>query len=268
MKRFFAMLLAMAMMGTTAYGAESVEYAEPLYMSISRFGEIAYFLDQEKIDAYTTFLDGFLEENGNETGEKYNYNGSFYRIILHSAEERENPFTPYIDNALKIYTVYSKPIVEVTDIDGETREFYLSAEEQKALKNFVNGLVQNQLYYDTYLDFDIKGPARLGMILNNRELHYFEDAYIDRTGKIYVSLTGWNDAFLKQYGNTKQLSYQNGKVVCGNQDMKIVPVLKEGKVFLPLRETADVFDVFTVKWDAELKKAVIYEKWYDIVNEG
>ena len=133
MKRFFAVMLAMAMMGTTVYAAEPSVQENPLYMSISKFGRIEYILDQNKIDTYTAFLADYLQENGQDTGESYRYKGDFYRIILHSAEDRESYLTPYVDNASKVYTIYSKPVVEVAVENEEPREIWLKAEEQKEL---------------------------------------------------------------------------------------------------------------------------------------
>lgn len=267
MKRFFAMVMAVCMMGTTAFAEEAMSQEEPAYMSISRFGQIEYIFDKEKMDEFITLLDKSLEEKGETSGKEYRYKGNFYRIILHSAEEKEGILSPYVDNALKTYTIYDRPVVEVTTAEENGQEIWLSEEEQKILAEHVKGLLCEQFRYDQYFDFSMENPTALGVILNNRELTYFTDAYIDSDGKLYVSLEDWNTTFLKQYGNTKQVSYQNGKIHGEYQDMEITPVLRHGKIYLPLREMVNAFSIFALKWDSNLKKAVIYETWYDLPNE-
>ena len=42
--------------------------------------------------------------------------------------------------------------------------------------------------------------------------------------------------------------------------MELSPVLKDGEAYLPLRDTVDTFSHLSLKWDANLKKAVIGEK--------
>ena len=53
MKRFLAVMLAMAMMGTTAYGAEKKASENAAYMSIMRYGKTAYIVDPDIIADYT-----------------------------------------------------------------------------------------------------------------------------------------------------------------------------------------------------------------------
>ncbi len=258
MKRFLAVMLAMAMMGTTAYGAEKKESENAAYMSIMRYGKTAYIVAPDIIADYTTKMESFLAEHGEETGENYEFKGDFYRVALHSAEKNENTAIPHMENKLKLYSVYRKPVVEIATAEGQ-QTVWMSEEEQQELLQMVEELYEPQLKYDRTLNLDGKEPQKLGAILNG-EVYSFADAYIAGDGKMYVSLEDWNQMFQKQYGNTKQLSLQKGQLFCGYQQMEMSPVLKGGEAYLPLRDTVDTFSHLSLKWDANLKKAVIGEK--------
>ena len=258
MKRFLAVMLAMAIMGTTAYGAEKKASENAAYMSIMRHGKTAYIVDPDIIADYTKKMESFLAEHGREAGENYKFKGDFYRIALHSAEKNENTEIPNMENKLKLYSVYRKPVVEIATAE-EQQTVWMSAEERQELLQMVEEWYEPQLKYDRYLNLDSEDPQKLGAILNG-EVCSFENAYIAGDGKLYVSMEDWNQAFKKQYGNTKQLSLQKGKLFCGYQQMEMSPVLKDGEAYLPLRDTVDTFSHLSLKWDANLKKAVIGEK--------
>ena len=258
MKRFFAMMMAMTMMGTTAYAAENTEQEKTAYMSIMRYGKTAYIVDPAVIADYTARMEADLAENGDGQGEDYEFKGDFYRIALHSEERKENTVIPNMENKWKQYSVYRKPVVEIATAEGQ-QTVWMSAEEQQELLQMVEELYEPQLKYDRYLNLDPKDPKKLGVILNG-EVYSFADAYIAKDGKLYVSMEDWNQAFRKQYGNTKQLSLQRENVLCGDRQLGVQPVLKDGMVYLPLRDTVDAFSHLSLKWDGNLKKAVIGEK--------
>ena len=258
MKRFLAAMLAMAMMGTTAYGAEKKPSENAAYMSIMRYGKTSYIVDPDIIADYTKKMESFLTEHGREAGENYKFKGDFYPIALHSAEKNENTEIPNMENKLKLYSVYRKPVVEIATAE-EQQTVWMSAEEQQELLQMVEEWYEPQLKYDRYLNLDPKDPKKLGVILNG-EVYSFADAYIAKDGKLYVSAEDWNQAFRKQYGNTKQLSLQRENILCGDRQLGVQPVLKDGMVYLPLRDTVDAFSHLSLKWDANLKKAVIGEK--------
>lgn len=61
------------------------------------------------------------------------------------------------------------------------------------------------------MGIDLAEINELGMVLN-KDMYVFQNAFIDANGTLLVSLEDWNTIFATQYGNSKNLAYQNGTI--------------------------------------------------------
>lgn len=105
---------------------------------------------------------------------------------------------------------------------------------------------------------DVSKIDTLGMVLNNK-LHFFQNALIDQNGILHVSLEDWNTIFDTQYGNTKNLIYQNGTIKNNALSTNISYQNINGKVYVPLREAVNHFGHLSMEWDKQMRKAVVME---------
>ena len=123
---------------------------------------------------------------------------------------------------------------------------YLQENELKVLNNLVSGY------------FDLAEINELGMVLN-KDMYVFQNAFIDANGTLLVSLEDWNTIFATQYGNSKNLAYQNGTIKNNYLSTNISCQNINGKVYVPLREAVNHFGHLSMGWDKQMRKAVVAE---------
>ena len=98
----------------------------------------------------------------------------------------------------------------------------------------------------------------------NGYLHVFQNAFIDANGTLQISLEDWNTIFATQYGNTKNLTCQNGIIKNNYFSTNISCENINGKVYIPLREAVNHFGHFSMEWDKQMRKAVIDDKGFSV----
>ena len=106
---------------------------------------------------------------------------------------------------------------------------------------------------------DLAKINELGMVLNE-DVYVFQNAFIDADGTLQVSLEDWNTIFATQYGEMKNLIYQNGATKNNVLPTNIPCQNINGKVYIPLREAVNHFGHLTMEWDKQMRKAVVMEK--------
>lgn len=113
--------------------------------------------------------------------------------------------------------------------------------------------------FDMMRGVDLAKINELGMVLN-QDVYVFQNAFIDANGTLLVSLEDWNAIFATQYGNSKNLIYQNGTIKNNAMSTNISCQNVNGKVYMPLREAVNHFGHLSMEWDKQMRKAVVIEK--------
>lgn len=174
--------------------------------------------------------------------------------------------------AKKNYLVYerqNKIAVEYLSKDLETGKLIRTKEVVSVSPEIMGQIVQKlEGMYETYYLYDTFDMMRgvdlakineLGMVLNE-DVYVFQNAFIDADGTLQVSLEDWNTIFATQYGEMKNLIYQNGAIKNNVLPTNIPCQNINGKVYIPLREAVNHFGHLTMEWDKQMRKAVVMEK--------
>lgn len=174
--------------------------------------------------------------------------------------------------AKKNYLVYerqNKIAVEYLSRDPYTGKLMRTEEVVSVSPEIMGQIVQKlEGMYETYYLYDTFDMMRgvdlakineLGMVLNE-DVYVFQNAFIDADGTLQVSLEDWNTIFATQYGEMKNLIYQNGAIKNNVLPTNIPCQNINGKVYIPLREAVNHFGHLTMEWDKQMRKAVVMEK--------
>ena len=138
----------------------------------------------------------------------------------------------------------------------------VSPETMEQIVQKLEGMYETYYLYDTFdmmRGVDLAKINELGMVLNE-DVYVFQNAFIDADGTLQVSLEDWNTIFATQYGEMKNLIYQNGAIKNNVLPTNIPCQNINGKVYIPLREAVNHFGHLTMEWDKQMRKAVVMEK--------
>ena len=193
------------------------------------------------------------------------YGEQDYKVTLY---ENENLTATAKKNYL-MYERQNKIAVEYLSRDSETGKL-ISTKEVVSVSPEIMGQIVQKLegMYETYYLYDTFDMMRgvdlakineLGMVLNE-DVYVFQNAFIDADGTLQVSLEDWNTIFATQYGEMKNLIYQNGAIKNNVLPTNIPCQNINGKVYIPLREAVNHFGHLTMEWDKQMRKAVVMEK--------
>lgn len=192
-----------------------------------------------------------------------------YEFYVLSDEQEDDQNVDYVvypkQNILsKITSTKDKISGRIANIQSEDLE--VSAEIMQSLVTKMETIEKTYHPYELlYIQgggaasVDYDDINKLGMALNY-ELHVFQNAFIDANGVLQVSLEDWNTIFATQYGNTKNLTCQNGIIKNNYFSTNISCENINGKVYIPLREAVNHFGHLTMEWDKQMRKAVVMEK--------
>lgn len=193
------------------------------------------------------------------------YGEQDYKVTLY---ENENLTAAAKKNYL-VYERQNKIAVEYLSRDSETGKLIRTKEVVSVSPEIMGQIVQKlEGMYETYYLYDTFDMMRgvdlakineLGMVLNE-DVYVFQNAFIDADGTLQVSLEDWNTIFATQYGEMKNLIYQNGAIKNNVLPTNIPCQNINGKVYIPLREAVNHFGHLTMEWDKQMRKAVVMEK--------
>lgn len=193
------------------------------------------------------------------------YGEQDYKVTLY---ENENLTATAKKNYL-MYERQNKIAVEYLSRDSETGKLIRTKEVVSVSPEIMGQIVQKlEGMYETYYLYDTFDMMRgvdlakineLGMVLNE-DVYVFQNAFIDADGTLQVSLEDWNTIFATQYGEMKNLIYQNGAIKNNVLPTNIPCQNINGKVYIPLREAVNHFGHLTMEWDKQKRKAVVMEK--------
>ena len=193
------------------------------------------------------------------------YGEQDYKVTLY---ENENLTATAKKNYL-VYERQNKIAVEYLSRDSETGKLIRTKEVVSVSPEIMGQIVQKlEGMYETYYLYDTFDMMRgvdlakineLGMVLNE-DVYVFQNAFIDADGTLQVSLEDWNTIFATQYGEMKNLIYQNGAIKNNVLPTNIPCQNINGKVYIPLREAVNHFGHLTMEWDKQMRKAVVMEK--------
>lgn len=188
-----------------------------------------------------------------------------YKVTLY---ENENLTATAKKNYL-VYEQQNKIAVEHLSTDTDTGKLIRTKEVVSVSPETMGQIVQKlEGMYETYYSYDafdmmcgvdLAKINELGMVLN-QDVYVFQNAFIDANGTLQVSLEDWNTIFATQYGNTKNLIYQNGAIKNNAFSTNIPCQSINGKIYVPLREAVNHFGHFSMEWDKQMRKAVVIEK--------
>ena len=193
------------------------------------------------------------------------YGEQDYKVTLY---ENENLTATAKKNYL-VYERQNKIAVEYLSRDSETGKLIrtkevvsVSPEIMGQIVQMLEGMYETYYLYDTFdmmRGVDLAKINELGMVLNE-DVYVFQNAFIDADGTLQVSLEDWNTIFATQYGEMKNLIYQNGAIKNNVLPTNIPCQNINGKVYIPLREAVNHFGHLTMEWDKQMRKAVVMEK--------
>ena len=193
------------------------------------------------------------------------YGEQDYKVTLY---ENENLTATAKKNYL-VYERQNKIAVEYLSRDSETGKLIrtkevvsVSPETMEQIVQKLEGMYETYYLYDTFdmmRGVDLAKINELGMVLNE-DVYVFQNAFIDADGTLQVSLEDWNTIFATQYGEMKNLIYQNGAIKNNVLPTNIPCQNINGKVYIPLREAVNHFGHLTMEWDKQMRKAVVMEK--------
>ena len=188
-----------------------------------------------------------------------------YKVTLY---ENENLTAAAKKNYL-VYERQNKIAVEYLSRDSETGKLIrtkevvsVSPETMEQIVQKLEGMYETYYLYDAFdmmRGVDLAKINELGMVLNE-DVYVFQNAFIDADGTLQVSLEDWNTIFATQYGEMKNLIYQNGAIKNNVLPTNIPCQNINGKVYIPLREAVNHFGHLTMEWDKQMRKAVVMEK--------
>lgn len=193
-----------------------------------------------------------------------------YRFYVLSDEQADNQDVQYVvypnQNILSRIT-YTKDKISDQTVDIQSEYMEISSETMQSLVIKLETIEETYYPYDVMLyiqgirvtSVDYADFNKLGMFLNGY-LHVFQNAFIDANGTLQISLEDWNTIFATQYGNTKNLTCQNGIIKNNYFSTNISCENINGKVYIPLREAVNHFGHFSMEWDKQMRKAVVMEK--------
>lgn len=193
------------------------------------------------------------------------YGEQDYKVTLY---ENENLTATAKKNYL-VYERQNKIAVEYLSRDSETGKLIrtkevvsVSPEIMGQIVQMLEGMYETYYLYDTFdmmRGVDLAKINEFGMVLNE-DVYVFQNAFIDADGTLQVSLEDWNTIFATQYGEMKNLIYQNGAIKNNVLPTNIPCQNINGKVYIPLREAVNHFGHLTMEWDKQMRKAVVMEK--------
>lgn len=187
----------------------------------------------------------------------------FYVLSDRQKDDQDVQYVVYPNQNILSRITYTKDRISgrITDIQSEDME--VPAER---MQNLVTKLETIEKTYHPYDGLYIQGVGaasvdyadinKLGMVLNHY-VYVFQNAFIDTNGVLQVSLEDWNTIFATQYGNTKNLVYQNGTIKNNALSTNISCQNINGKVYIPLRDAVNHFGHLSMEWDKQMRKAVI-----------
>ena len=248
---------------TTAHG-ETVQASQndlPQVLWVEDYGDI-YITQPPSVKEFCD-----LWEQWWKTGKtaELGYGEQDYKVTLY---ENENLTATAKKNYL-VYERQNKIAVEYLSRDSETGKLIRTKEVVSVSPEIMGQIVQKlEGMYETYYLYDTFDMMRgvdlakineLGMVLNE-DVYVFQNAFIDADGTLQVSLEDWNTIFATQYGEMKNLIYQNGAIKNNVLPTNIPCQNINGKVYIPLREAVNHFGHLTMEWDKQMRKAVVMEK--------
>lgn len=193
-----------------------------------------------------------------------------YRFYVLSDEQADNQDVQYVvypnQNILSRIT-YTKDKISDQTVDIQSEYMEISSETMQSLVIKLETVEETYYPYDVMLyiqgirvtSVDYADFNKLGMFLNGY-LHVFQNAFIDANGTLQISLEDWNTIFATQYGEMKNLIYQNGAIKNNVLPTNIPCQNINGKVYIPLREAVNHFGHLTMEWDKQMRKAVVMKK--------
>ena len=248
---------------TTAHG-ETVQVSQndlPQVLWVEDYGDI-YITQPSSVKEFCD-LWGKWWKTG-KTAE-LGYGERDYSVTLY---ENENLTATAKKNYL-VYERQNKIAVEYLSRDSETGKLTrtkevvsVSPEIMGQIVQMLEGMYETYYLYDTFdmmRGVDLAKINELGMVLNE-DVYVFQNAFIDADGTLQVSLEDWNTIFATQYGEMKNLIYQNGAIKNNVLPTNIPCQNINGKVYIPLREAVNHFGHLTMEWDKQMRKAVVMEK--------
>ena len=248
---------------TTAHG-ETVQVSQndlPQVLWVEDYGDI-YITQPSSVKEFCD-----LWEQWWKTGKlaELGYGERDYSVTLY---ENENLTATAKKNYL-VYERQNKIAVEYLSKDLETGKLIrtkevvsVSPEIMEQIVQKLEGMYETYYLYDTFdmmRGVDLAKINELGMVLNE-DVYVFQNAFIDADGTLQVSLEDWNTIFATQYGEMKNLIYQNGAIKNNVLPTNIPCQNINGKVYIPLREAVNHFGHLTMEWDKQMRKAVVMEK--------
>ena len=248
---------------TTAHG-ETVQASQndlPQVLWVEDYGDI-YITQPPSVKEFCD-----LWEQWWKTGKlaELGYGERDYSVTLY---ENENLTATAKKNYL-VYERQNKIAVEYLSRDSETGKLIrtkevvsVSPEIMEQIVQMLEGMYETYYLYDTFdmmRGVDLAKINELGMVLNE-DVYVFQNAFIDADGTLQVSLEDWNTIFATQYGEMKNLIYQNGAIKNNVLPTNIPCQNINGKVYIPLREAVNHFGHLTMEWDKQMRKAVVMEK--------
>lgn len=262
-KRIFLLCCIVGLLWPTAVYAETAQTSQKSLPQVLRIEDYRYLYITQPTSV-KEFCD--LWEQWWKTGKpaELGYGECDYDITLF---ENENSAAA----AKKRYLVYerqNKLAVENLSTDPDTGKLIRTKEVVSVSPEIMKQILQKlEWMYGTYYIYDsfdmmhgidLAEINELGMVLN-KDMYVFQNAFIDANGILLVSLEDWNTIFATQYGNSKNLAYQNGTIKNNYLSTSISCQNINGKVYVPLREAVNHFGHLSMGWDKQMRKAVVAE---------
>ena len=255
---------------TTAAVEQSNMYEGTVVQLRGNTGHCYYLTQPEAVEDFLTeWKNAWL--TGKPTERSLGFDSYGFYVLSDEQKEGQDVY----------YTVYPKENILSKTIDtkdsifGKTKEIQSEYLEVSAetMQNIMTKLETIEKTYRPYEILYIQGVRgvsvdyadinKLGMVLNHY-LHVFQNAFIDTNGVLQVSLEDWNTIFATQYGNTKNLIYQNGTIKNNALSTNISCENINGKVYVPLREAVNHFGHLSMEWDKQMRKAVIEDRGFAV----
>lgn len=195
----------------------------------------------------------------------------FYVLSDEQADDQDIQYVVYPNQNILSRITYTKDRISGKNEDIQSEDLEISAETMQNLVTKLETIEKTYYPYNMMLYIQgVRGASvdyadinKLGMVLNHY-LHVFQNAFIDANGTLQVSLEDWNTIFATQYGNTKNLTCQNGTIKNNYFSTNISCENINGKVYIPLREAVNHFGHFSMEWDKQMRKAVIEDIGFSV----
>lgn len=282
-KRIFLLCCVVGiMMPTAVYGQDvpvtnaAVEQSNMYEGTIVQLRNLdtgrCYYLTQPAAveDFLTEWKNAWLTGKPAELSYGYDRYG-FYVLSDEQADHQDVQYVVYPNQNILSRITYTKDKISGQTVDIQSEYMEISSETMQSIVIKLETIEETYYPYDVMLYIrDIRGlPVeyadinKLGIFLNSY-LHVFQNAFIDANGTLKISLEDWNTIFATQYGNTKNLVYQNGTIKNNALSTNISCQNINGKVYIPLRDAVNHFGHLSMEWDKRMRKAIIDDKGFSV----